>query len=793
MSKQSFNFRKKNIRTFAAVVVFFAVCFCQNQTLRAQTTAFTYQGKLTDSTVAQPTSGTYDFTFKLFSAVSGGSQIGADAAVDNVQVTAGIFTVNLDFGSSPFTTTTGNYLEIAVRPGASAGAYTTLLPRQPITSSPYSVQTIRAASAAVADNAAQLGGVNANQFVQTTDSRLTNDRNPLPNSPNYVQNTTTQQGLSNFNISGSGTVGGILTGSVVNATTQFNLGGNRVLSAAGTNNFFAGVGAGQNNTGTENSFVGRSAGLNNSTGLANSFFGAQAGQTNTTGNFNAFFGSGAGLANNGGENAFFGYTAGRFNTSGSLNSFFGKTAGNSNTTGSANSFFGYSAGYLTTSGQNNTFYGVLAGDTNTIGGFNTVIGASADVSTNNLSYATAIGADSIVSSSNTVVLGRNLDTVRIPGNLNVTGTFTGSFTVPAGNITGTLSIANGGTGLNSSGAAGDFLRSNGSVWTSSALQASDIPGGSANYIQNLGIGTQTGSFNINGGGTANIFNAATQYNIGGNRVLSIAGTDNLFVGVGSGAFNSGYSNSFFGAESGSQNTSGFGLTLIGKGADVGLSDLVNATAIGSNAIVSQSNSLVLGHFGGFFGGVFDTKVGIGTSAPSFRLHVVDSQNFGLRIQNNTAGGTVASFGSNGAFQIDSSNTPGGRLTILENGSVGIGITAPQQVLQVNGTSEILSTGTGAGFKFRDRSSTSSADDWVWYSTGNVANFFRAGAGNLLSVKTNGNVGIGTDNPNAKLQVVGGSVYISNPNSLIITSPNGACWFMTVNNAGALSTISVACP
>ncbi|MEP6788305.1 MAG: hypothetical protein ABJB40_07735, partial [Acidobacteriota bacterium] len=40
---------------------------------------------------------------------------------------------------------------------------------------------------------------------------------------------------------------------------------------------------------------------------------------------------------------------------------------------------------------------------------------------------------------------------------------------------------------------------------------------------------------------------------------------------------------------------------------------------------------------------------------------------------------------------------------------------------------------------------------------------------------------------------GRNVYIAQPDSLVITSPNGACWFSTVNNAGALSTISVTCP
>ena len=84
--------------------------------ISAQATGFSYQGKLTDAG-GLPT-GPYDLTFRLFSTVSGGTQIGSDAVVDNVSVRNGIFTVFLDFGSSPFTGGTGNYLEISVRPGS---------------------------------------------------------------------------------------------------------------------------------------------------------------------------------------------------------------------------------------------------------------------------------------------------------------------------------------------------------------------------------------------------------------------------------------------------------------------------------------------------------------------------------------------------------------------------------------------------------------------------------------------------------------------------------------------------
>ena len=79
------------------------------------------------------------------------------------------------------------------------------------------------------------------------------------------------------------------------------------------------------------------------------------------------------------------------------------------------------------------------------------------------------------------------------------------------------------------------------------------------------------------------------------------------------------------------------------------------------------------------------RVGIGTPAPSFRLHVIDGSNTGLRVQTNATGGTVASFGGNGAFQIDATGLAGGRFNVLENGNVGIGTPSPAQKLTVSGT------------------------------------------------------------------------------------------------------------
>jgi len=67
------------------------------------------------------------------------------------------------------------------------------------------------------------------------------------------------------------------------------------------------------------------------------------------------------------------------------------------------------------------------------------------------------------------------------------------------------------------------------------------------------------------------------------------------------------------------------------------------------------------------------------------LEVVDTTNTGLRVQTNIVGGTVASFGGFGDFQIDAPGVVGGRVIVKENGNVGIGTTSPSAQLEVSGT------------------------------------------------------------------------------------------------------------
>jgi Chaperone of endosialidase len=395
----------------------------------AQTTSFTYQGRFTDGGTAA--TGTYDMQFKLFDTASAGNQIGSTITNGAVSVSNGVFTVQLDYGAAAFSGA-DRYLEIGVRLAGDANPYTILAPRQQLTSAVYAIRAgsatnadtaTTATTAMTATDAGQLGGVAASQYVQTNDSRLADARTPTAGSSNYIQNTNSQQ-AANFNISGNGTTGGTLSGNIVSAASQYNIGSERVLSVAGVNNTFVGLLIGTANTsGKNNSFFGRAAGQANTTGSHNSFFGVAAGTANTTGSSNSFFGMSAGEANTGSLNSFFGDLAGHSNTIGSFNSFFGRSAGLSNTEGESNSFFGAAAGQSHTMGQRNSFFGgqagtntktglgnsffgFFAGQQNLSGDYNTAVGYNATPAAGSvLSNATAIGAHAQVSQSNSIVLG----------------------------------------------------------------------------------------------------------------------------------------------------------------------------------------------------------------------------------------------------------------------------------------------------------------------------------------------------------------------------------------------------
>lgn len=642
----------------------------------AQQTAISYQGKL--SSGGADANGPHDLKFRLYDAQSGGTQLGTEILLDDVIVSAGVFTVSLDFGNQ-FSAAGARWLEIEVRVGTSTGAYTLLSPRSPITSTPFSIQTIRAQFADSAANADAVGGIPASALVQTNDPRLSDARPPTANSGNYIQNTASlqPQAASNFNISGTGRAN-LFLASDVDSNNGYRLSGQPFLNQL-AGNLALGISAGSPNVGTDNSLVGFGAGLTNT----------------SNSQFNSFFGMNSGRNNNGGTwNTYIGWRSGWNINNGNFNTAIGASSGANITSGSSNSIFGASAGRFVTNGSNNSFFGYLA---------------TGETSTND---STAIGAFAYAPNSNTVVIGgvAGQNNATLTPNVGIGTTAPTARLHVVGNtlFDGTLQFSGSLTGNGSS-----LTNLNAGALTTGTVPQARLGN---SVIFNQTDQQATSNFNISGDGRAggtiagNIVKAETRFDLGSSPILRIgssslyvgrlagstisglgntfigdsagevsaeSSSQNTFVGAGSGADNTtGIFNTFVGAGSGGTAQSGQGNSSLGALTQVASPEIANSTAIGYRSIVSQSNSIVLGSISGINGAKADTNVGIGTTNPSQRLHVVGN---GLFSGDVTVNGTL------------NANLPAGSGNYIQNS------TTQQSTSNFNisgtGTATILNAGT----------------------------------------------------------------------------------------------------
>ncbi len=139
------------IKSFIAALAFATLCVAQTLAVAPLGTAFTYQGRLTDG--AQAANGNYDFIFSLMDSATNGTVIGVPMSKQNTTVHDGYFTVELDFGANAFDGAP-RWLDMIVRTNCNClGGYTTLAPRQPLTSAPYALFAAKAAQASTATSA----------------------------------------------------------------------------------------------------------------------------------------------------------------------------------------------------------------------------------------------------------------------------------------------------------------------------------------------------------------------------------------------------------------------------------------------------------------------------------------------------------------------------------------------------------------------------------------------------------------------------------------------------------------
>jgi hypothetical protein len=279
----------------------------------------------------------------------------------------------------------------------------------------------------------------------------------------------------------------------------------------------------------------------------------------------------------------------------------------------------------------------------------------------------------------------NLDTSKVPllaanniftgnqtvnGNLSATGIVTGSSYQIGSNLFAFGSFSNTNAFL---GFAGNTTMTGG--------------GNTADGFQALGTNT-TGIANTADGEDA-LFNNTTG---GGN---TATGNAALFKNT------TGGDNTASGYHALFSNTSGGDNTALGFQSDVGSGNLTNATAIGANALVSNSNAMVLGSINGLNSATANTLVGIGITAPTALLHIGNTGgtpafNWFLRVEGPSSSGTGASavsVGGNGIVGIDAPGLVNQRFFVNEypqngvGGLVGINTPFPDATLSVNGTAD----------------------------------------------------------------------------------------------------------
>ena len=358
--------------------------------------------------------------------------------------------------------------------------------------------------------------------------------------------------------------------------------------------------------------------------------------------------------------------------------------------------------------KNNVFFGNGAGQSIINGTNNTAIGSNALANNKNGNNHIAIGNNSML-------------------NMTPDSSVSGSWNMNIG--IGDNSLREGVKGYQNYGIGNSTLRNtlNGSQ---NIAIGEGVLMNTKNAIQNIGIGyrvldntdsTLTGTLvighksgrtlKLNGnlivGHNALFASDSCEFNtaVGSNTMEhNKTGSFNVTLGKSSLRYNRiGNHNTAVGYSAGGKNKSGNFNLFIGNYADATDTSLFRASAIGYNAKVSQSNSMVLGGIG-----PDAINVGIGTSSPSANLHVYSKDSAVVKIMTNsngangaylrlnedqTTGGYIRykSSGTNSnTLRIGIASIGGGDTDIItlrkqggNSGNVGINTDNPRQILHVN--------------------------------------------------------------------------------------------------------------
>ncbi|MBT3878399.1 MAG: hypothetical protein HOI47_04065, partial [Candidatus Scalindua sp.] len=422
------------------------------------------------------------------------------------------------------------------------------------------------------------------------------------------------------------------------------------------------------------------------------------------------------------SNTFVGVGTGSSNTTGTSNTAIGAQALRSNTTGTENTAFGQGA-LQTNTGINNTATGALALLRNTTGNHNTANGYHALVNNTTGSRNVAVGLNALANNttaSNNTATGNSALVFNVTGDSN---TANGSWSLMK-NVSGSYNSAYGGGALREN-TTGDGNTALGYVALNNNTTGQNNTAVGHSALQK----NTTGANNVAFGPIALFSNTTGQGNIAiGREALrnNTTGSANHSIGVESMWSNTtGTNNVVNGATALKANTTGNNNVAIGRSALIKNTEGTNNTAIGGTALafnIIGNHNTAIGNSAGF------SSTGSSNVFLGYEAGKNETGDNKLHIANNSTNTLI--YGD------------------FASGRVGIGTTAPDSELHVEGNIKMVDGSQAAGLVL-----TSDANGVGTWQSGSGDNDWTIDGTDMHSTVT-GNVGIGTTTPGSKLDVTG---------------------------------------
>ena len=205
------------------------------------------------------------------------------------------------------------------------------------------------------------------------------------------------------------------------------------------------------------------------------------------------------------------------------------------------------------------------------------------------------------------------------------------------------------------------------------------------------------------------------------------------------------------------------------------------------------------------------SVGVGTENPTAKLHVIGDAIITGTINNrsNDITSNISNQNQTLTYVTGAASTTGFGVTdkLIYNPSttrLGIGTTSPRANLDVT-SSILVSTGAGVTFDTLIKAYSNESGSLSFEESDSSSQYFsisKDDSSSLFAINNSsfetqfivgagGSVGVGTENPTAKLHVIGDArVGFDTSQGVILTSPNSTQYRLIVDDSGNLSTIAV---